>query len=40
MIAKTRCLILGTFQDELPECTQELYEKRTKDYYAKFTAKD
>ncbi|KAI7849103.1 trimeric LpxA-like protein [Circinella umbellata] len=30
----------GTYQDELPECTQELYENKTKDYYAKFTAKD
>jgi hypothetical protein len=30
----------GKYQDELPECTQELYENKTKDYYAKFTPKD
>ncbi|KAG1473807.1 hypothetical protein G6F56_000737 [Rhizopus delemar] len=31
---------LGKYQDELPECTQELYENKTKDYYDKFTPKD
>ncbi|ORZ12797.1 putative dynactin Arp1 p25 subunit RO12 [Absidia repens] len=30
----------GAYQDELPECTQELYENKSKDYYAKFTPLD
>jgi dynactin 5 len=31
---------LGIFVDELPECVQDLYEIKTKDYYAKFQPKD
>ncbi|CAO3650870.1 unnamed protein product [Cunninghamella echinulata] len=30
----------GSYQDDLPECTQELYENKSKDYYAKFTPID
>ncbi|CAG8605325.1 13265_t:CDS:2 [Rhizophagus irregularis] len=30
----------GVFVDELPECVQDLYESKTKDYYAKFQPKD
>ncbi|KAG2176473.1 hypothetical protein INT43_005713 [Umbelopsis isabellina] len=30
----------GSYKDELPECTQELYEQKTKDYYSKFTPRD
>ncbi|KAJ2959783.1 hypothetical protein NQZ79_g4755 [Umbelopsis isabellina] len=29
-----------SYKDELPECTQELYEQKTKDYYSKFTPRD
>ncbi|KAJ1978163.1 hypothetical protein H4R35_002010 [Dimargaris xerosporica] len=27
----------GTFSGELPECTQEMYEARSKEFYTKFT---
>ncbi|RUS25293.1 trimeric LpxA-like protein [Jimgerdemannia flammicorona] len=30
----------GIFKDELPECAQELYESKTKDFYSKFTPRD
>ncbi|CAI2161483.1 17262_t:CDS:2 [Funneliformis geosporum] len=30
----------GVFVDELPECVQDLYELKTKDYYIKFQPKD
>ncbi|CAH1763859.1 10965_t:CDS:2 [Entrophospora sp. SA101] len=30
----------GEFVNELPECVQDLYEAKTKDYYSKFQPKD
>ncbi|CAJ0899174.1 11706_t:CDS:2 [Entrophospora sp. SA101] len=30
----------GVFVDELPECVQDIYEAKTKDYYSKFQPKD
>ncbi|CAG8451960.1 5908_t:CDS:2 [Funneliformis caledonium] len=32
--------VIGVFVDELPECVQDLYELKTKDFYIKFQPKD